>query len=368
MSLLTGLIFQLENGTISFSCLIPSSWGSSGLDGGGADPGTVRERLVRLESPTEAAGPEVHGVLPSSSPLQRPDRDETRGEAGEAAVGDQPCASAATPASPRHQPRRARSKMASWAAVLGEEGINHLLNELIRAQRFHFEEAAGLSLISVALDLRRSGGEGAISNTCSPGDFTAGKWLGLTSPPAQATAPLSRAELKMNGANCSSSCHISREETKPLLTQETMSLCKSQRPTETSPQPRTMQWARVHSALPTSRCHGTPGWPWGSPPSAAAHLPGQLWVSQPRQVPPVTLGVPWTVTDPPAMALPALPPWAMAVVLPHLGLPVAPGWVCPISSLPWHRKRMELHTQPGSGRQEGTEHPTAARLEQQPGR
>lgn len=290
------------------------------------------------------------------------------GEAGEVAVGDQPCASAAAPASPRHQPRRARSKMASWAAVLGEEGINHLLNELIRAQHFHFEEAAGLSLISVALDLRRSGGEGAISNTCSPGDFTAGKWLGLTSPPAQATAPLSRAELKMNGANCSSSCHISREETKPLLTQETMSLCKSQRPTETSPQPRTMQWARVHSALPTSRCHGTPGWPWGSPPSAAAHLPGQLWVSQPRQVPPVTLGAPWTVMDPPAMALPALPPWAMAVVLPHLSLPVAPGWVCPISSLQWHQKRMELHTQPGSGRQEGTEHPTAARLEQQPGR
>lgn len=27
MSLLTGLIFRLENGTISFSCLIPSSWG-----------------------------------------------------------------------------------------------------------------------------------------------------------------------------------------------------------------------------------------------------------------------------------------------------------------------------------------------------
>ena len=48
--------------------------------------------------------------------------------------------------------------MAPWVAVLGEEGISHLLNELIRAQRFHFEEAAGLSLISVALDLRRSGG------------------------------------------------------------------------------------------------------------------------------------------------------------------------------------------------------------------
>lgn len=30
MSLLTGLIFRLENGTISFSCLIPSSWGSMG--------------------------------------------------------------------------------------------------------------------------------------------------------------------------------------------------------------------------------------------------------------------------------------------------------------------------------------------------
>lgn len=247
-------------------------------------------RLVRLESPTEAAGPKVHGVLPSSAPLQRPDHDKTRGEE---AVGDQPCASAAAPASPPHQPRRARSKMASWATVLGEEGISHLLNELIRAQRFHFEEAAGLSLISVVLDLRRSGGEGAISNTCSPGDFTAGKWLGLTSLPAQATAPLSRAELKMNGANCSSSCHISRAETKPLLTQETMSLCKSQRPTETSPQPRTMQWARVHPALPTSLCHGTPGRPWGSPPSAAAHLPGQSWVSQPCRVPPVMLGVPW---------------------------------------------------------------------------
>lgn len=135
---------------------------------------------MRLESPTEAAGLEVHGVLPSLVPLQRPDHDNTRGEA---AVGEQPCASAAAPAPPRHQPRRARSKMAPWAAVLGEEGISHLLNELIRAQRFHFEEAAGLSLISVALDLRRSGGEGAISNTCSPGDFTAGKWLGLTSLP-----------------------------------------------------------------------------------------------------------------------------------------------------------------------------------------
>lgn len=212
-------------------------------------------------------------------------------------MGEQPCASAA---SPRHQPRRARSKMASWAAVLGEEGISHLLNELIRAQRFHFEEAAGLSLIFVALDLRRSGGEGAISNTCSPGDFTAGKWMGLTSLPAQATAPFSRAELKMNGANCSSSCHISRAETKPLLTQETMSLCKSQRPTETSPQPRTTQWARVHPALPTSRCHGTPGWPWGSPPLAGAHLLGQLWVSQPCQDPPVTLGAPWAAMDPPA--------------------------------------------------------------------
>lgn len=43
----------------------------------------------------------------------------------------------------------------------------------------------------------------------------------------------------MNGANCSSSCHISRAKTKPLLTWKTMSLCKSQRPTETSPQPRT---------------------------------------------------------------------------------------------------------------------------------
>lgn len=208
--------------------------------------------------------------------------------------------------------------MASWAAVLGEEGISHLLNELIRAQRFHFEEAAGLSLISVALDLRRSGGEGAISNTCSPGDFTAGKWLGLTSLPAQATAPLSRAELKMNGANCSSSCHISRAETKPLLTQETMSLCKSQRPTETSPQPRTMQRARVHPALPTSHCHGTPGRPWDSLPLAAAHLPGQLWVSQPCQVPSVTLAAPWAIMDPPAIALPAMAPRVMAVVLPHL--------------------------------------------------
>lgn len=28
MSLLTGLIFRLENGTISFSSLIPLSWGS----------------------------------------------------------------------------------------------------------------------------------------------------------------------------------------------------------------------------------------------------------------------------------------------------------------------------------------------------
>lgn len=36
--------------------------------------------------------------------------------------------------------------MASWVAVMGEEGISHLLNELIRAQRFHFEEASGLSL------------------------------------------------------------------------------------------------------------------------------------------------------------------------------------------------------------------------------
>lgn len=86
--------------------------------------------------------------------------------------------------------------MASWAMVLGEEGISHLLNELIRAQRFHFEEAAGLSLISVALDLWRSGGEGAISNTCSPGDFTAGKWLGLTSLSAKATAPLSKGRVK----------------------------------------------------------------------------------------------------------------------------------------------------------------------------
>lgn len=196
--------------------------------------------------------------------------------------------------------------MAPWAAVLGEEGISHLLNELIRAQRFHFEEAAGLSLISVALDLRRSGGEGAISNTCSPGDFTAGKWLGLTSLPAQATAPLSRAELKMNGANCSSSCHISRAETKPLLTQETMSLCKSQQPTETSPQPHTMQWARVHPALPTSHCHRTPGRPWDGPPLAAAHLPGQLWVSQPCQVPPLTLGAPRAVMDPAAIALPGM--------------------------------------------------------------
>lgn len=185
---------------------------------------------------------------------------------------------------PRHLPSISPGEQeAKWLLgprCWGRRGISHLLNELIRAQRFHFEEAAGLSLISVALDLRRSGGEGAISNTCSLGDFTAGKWLGLTSLPAQATAPLSRAELKMNGANCSSSCHISRAETKPLLTQETMSLCKSQRPTETSPQPRTMQWARVHPALPTSHCHGTLGQPWDSLPLAAAHLPGQWWVSQ----------------------------------------------------------------------------------------
>lgn len=72
--------------------------------------------------------------------------------------------------------------------------------------------------------------------------------------------------------------------------------------------------------------------------------------------------------DPPAIPLPAMAPRVMAEVLPHLSLPVACGWVCPISSLPWHRKRMELHTLPGSGRQEGIEHPTAARLEQQPGR
>ena len=76
----------------------------------------------------------------------------------------QPWGSRLTPLlRPRHlpgsaQPGRARGKMAPWVAVLGEEGISHLLNELIRAQRFHFEEAAGLSLISVALDLRRSGG------------------------------------------------------------------------------------------------------------------------------------------------------------------------------------------------------------------
>lgn len=42
---------------------------------------------MRLESPTEAAGPEVHGVLPSSAPLRRPDHDKTRGEAGEGLWG-----------------------------------------------------------------------------------------------------------------------------------------------------------------------------------------------------------------------------------------------------------------------------------------
>lgn len=78
----------------------------------------------------------------------------------------------------------------------GGGGISHLLNELIRAQRFHFEEAAGLSLISVTLDLQRSGGEGEISNTCSPGDFTAGKWSGLTSMSERATTLLSKGRIK----------------------------------------------------------------------------------------------------------------------------------------------------------------------------
>lgn len=86
--------------------------------------------------------------------------------------------------------------MASWAAVLGEEGISHLLNELIRAQRFHFEEAAGLSLISVALDLRRSGGKGRFPTPAPREIFTAGKWLGLTSLSVKATAPLSKGRVK----------------------------------------------------------------------------------------------------------------------------------------------------------------------------
>lgn len=91
MSLLTGLIFWLENGTISFSGLIPSSWGSMGCMEVEQTLAPCRKRLVRLESPTEAAGPEVRGVLPSLAPLQRPDHDKTRGEAGEVSVGEQPC-------------------------------------------------------------------------------------------------------------------------------------------------------------------------------------------------------------------------------------------------------------------------------------
>lgn len=131
---------------------------------------------MRLKSPVAVAWP------------QGPVAEPRLWVSGQQAMVDPPRASAAASASPGGaEPGRARSKMAPWAAVPGEEGISHLLNELIRAQRFHFEEAAGLSLISVALDLQRSGGEGAISNTCSPGGLTAGKWLGLTSPPAKAT-------------------------------------------------------------------------------------------------------------------------------------------------------------------------------------
>lgn len=98
----------------------------------------------------------------------------------------------------------------------------------------------------------------------------------------------------MNGANCSSSCHISRAETKPLLTQKTMSLCKSQRPTETSPQPRTTRWVGGCPALPVPCRGGNPTRHRDSRPSATACLPAQPGALQP---PPGRTGDPRSPVD-----------------------------------------------------------------------
>lgn len=172
----------------------------------------------------------------------------------------------------------------------------------------------------------------------------------------------------MNGANCSSSCHISRVETKPLLTQKTMSLCKSQRPTETSPQPRTTRWATAARPCPRPAATGAPGRHRGGAPSAlpACAASGAAAAARSRRQPSVPRGLPRS--HQPWPCLPVAGGVTAEVAAPTGGSPSLLGRDRPVSSPLWHQHGLELCTQPESGCQEGAEHPTAACLEQQPGR
>lgn len=244
-----------------------------------------------LQSPMEAAWSQGPECCPPR-PMWRPGHGWVSSEAGRRPWGQHICIGLSIPsASPQHPlgiPGPESEKQNGFLGRgAGEEGISHLLNELIRAQRFHFEEAAGLSSISVLLDLRRSGGEGAISNTCSPGGFHGGEVVGLNGRRPPHGSP--KAGFKMNGANCSSSCHISRADTKPLLTHKTMSLCKSPRPTGTSPQPRTTRWAGGARSCPHPATAGPPAWHRHG---ASWPLPACPWVLQPPPGPTRSHGPP----------------------------------------------------------------------------
>ncbi|KAM9527821.1 uncharacterized protein ACIB01_014666 [Guaruba guarouba] len=189
-------------------------------DGGRGDPGTVWGMLVRLQSPTEAAwsrGPEHRSSRHSAEARPWPGEQQGWEEATGTPHLHRPQQPLSIPSASSAVPGLKSKKQNGFlVGGAGEAGISHLLNELIRAQRFHFEEAAGLSSISVVLEPRGSGGDGAISNTCSPGGLHGGEAVGFNGRRPRHGSP--KAGFKMNGANCSSSCHISRADTKPLLT------------------------------------------------------------------------------------------------------------------------------------------------------